>query len=1291
MKRFLLIGLFIVFPTLLYGWDFASHISLSRDMKEIWQDFDPEFYDSLMCDEQIYWGNPRAQMIQKFYYIGTTLPDMFDEAQDAIQEILNALYNARNSVPGWLIQYNYAFYIKDHTRNNIQSKIIFNDPSPNQNIEKIREMVLYAKNHNWNPYKKAMIYGCYVHLLEDVVAHMILQPATFGYGRSIESPELIDENLLASGEVFHEAFTPTYITSWSWTKNTIFSGFNKLGPNNYSTKRAFMEFYSLWVTTGQGGYVGWQDSNFVPVQGFVEAANAVGYNVQNLTRERLESYMHGWGLMLFMAMGYRWNGSDAGAILSHPRWSPTDIADYIADIGDQNITMLNLPVIHDLIGEKLEDMLKQDILALIGFVFEYCTGDEPWPSYFESVSGYDQLWNCVPPSLRPPEYAKYRSAVEYLVNYSTRRKPHLRSTYPTQLLEGLNFEGFIKDMIDGQDYVWYNMEGKDIWSVARKSGLLGGMYGVDPSHEYYLQPGIFKMFFERDGNLAYTEQDIEQDVPSTIELKYDIMPFGNTRIYIDGKKEDQTWAWLVKHDISQEYNHIQSSLSLNTQNAVNNGYRKIYFDVRTRAIYDPSRYHTMLLSNYEEAFNSTPAISQNQLYINILKNGNPIRVAGEDPLQNPKSYWPYTLPLNPVVTVLASPTNLQTQIYQDSMVRLTWVDNSEFNIGYEIKRKDVGEDTYDNWGIYQDTVSDIDDGVDTLHPAYIYWARAFDDGWAHTSAWSKPDTVRFDNTPPNVNITSPGQYRVVYEGSFTVKWNASDDFGYGISSQKLYYPNQSVNLEGDVRSKEVNFYISGKGSEENIKLEAMDYAVNAGEDSNKAVIIDPTQTDIPLYCDHNDNWNVRLYGPGGIREPSPWDTIQFDRVYKGIEDNWERIDLISPTFEWWDPDPLGEGKTRNYLVCKNNFNNLSKMVTVYRPYEPHPCPVLYTFTGDSFELDNSLLPASEFTHQLTRDYYILKKEPEAINGKYKFKIIEGVDNTYIDLIKLRVIDHPRRLKVEALPNGKIIPFIPSILPFSAIDKKGRDWKDSLLTEGYGYYHGRKGDSLDILFNQEGGYLYSILAKPKDSIMVLSGDSQSDILYSRMNGSNILLPCADSAIRFLPQDSLCRIDYVRKAIRLPDFLIREKASLPIDLPQEVTAEDNEYYHLSPGDTLEFSFDVSDSNPFLTRSYCLEVVGYYLPVDNSKNSEEKLEIEPIYESYIKPASSLITGNLLLSVSSNERREAKIEVIDRIGRIVKRKDIMLNRGKRTIDLGRMTSGIYFIKVSSGKEQIYKVTVIR
>ena len=102
----------------------------------------------------------------------------------------------------------------------------------------------------------------------------------------------------------------------------------------------------------------------------------------------------------------------------------------------------------------------------------------------------------------------------------------------------------------------------------------------------------------------------------------------------------------------------------------------------------------------------------------------------------------------------------------------------------------------------------------------------------------------------------------------------------------------------------------------------------------------------------------------------------------------------------------------------------------------------------------------------------------------------------------------------------------------------------------------------------------------------------------------------------------------------------------------------------------------------------MVGYYLPVDGSKGSETR---KTVYESYIRPSSSIFTGNLILKASSNEARKAKIEVIDRIGRIVKREEVRISRGEQRIDLGELKTGIYFIKVSFEGEEIYKVTVIR
>ena len=671
------------------------------------------------------------------------------------------------------------------------------------------------------------------------------------------------------------------------------------------------------------------------------------------------------------------------------------------------------------------------------------------------------------------------------------------------------------------------------------------------------------------------------------------------------------------------------------------------------------------------------------------------------------------------------PTNFEAQIYQDSMVKLTWQDNSVFNIGYEIIREDFNSNQV-SWSV-GDIDSTIDDSVD-LDPsylAYIYWVRAFD-AEGHTSHCADPETVVVDTTtpdttPPYVNITSPeGQYRVFYNGyRINVEWDASDDCG--IYYQTLYFLGGSIDLYGDVRSIEVDIWTQDEGSEWKIKLTSMDSVGNIGKDStNNFVVIDPSQADIPLYWeDRNGNWRVTIYTDS--LQP-PW-YRRFDRVYKGEGNNWERIDCGLCEI-WHDPDSLNKGETRSYLVCKefsDHFSHFSDTITVHRPYDIHPCPVLYTFTGNSFEPDNSLLPASEFTHQLTRDYYILKKKPQVKDGKYQFKIIEGLDNTYIDLIKLRIIEHPKDVKVGALPKGEVIAFRPSSLPYLTIDKeekegevlkevrglkgwrdlkegkdlmKGKAWKDSLVTEGSGYYYGEKGDYLDVLFNEKGDYLYSILAKPKDPIGIRPGNKEMDVIYSRMNGSDILLPCTDSIIRFIPQDSLCRIDYVSKVVRLPDSLIREKEASAVDLPKELAKEDKEYYHLSPGDTLEFSFEAPDLNALSNRSYCLEVIGYYLPVAEtieSKGPEEKEPEEIVYASYIKPASSLITGNLLLRASSNKRRLVKVEVIDLVGRILKRKNIRLSRGEEIVNLGGFDSGIYFIKIFDNKDKVYKVTVIR
>jgi len=88
------------------------------------------------------------------------------------------------------------------------------------------------------------------------------------------------------------------------------------------------------------------------------------------------------------------------------------------------------------------------------------------------------------------------------------------------------------------------------------------------------------------------------------------------------------------------------------------------------------------------------------------------------------------------------------------------------------------------------------------------------------------------------------------------------------------------------------------------------------------------------------------------------------------------------------------------------------------------------------------------------------------------------------------------------------------------------------------------------------------------------------------------------------------------------------------------------------------------------------------------------EDIYENYIKLASPIVTGNLILNISSNNDRKASIELIDIAGRVVERKKLNLRRGREDLSLGQFRSGVYFLRIQSdedNKPEVHKITVLR
>jgi hypothetical protein len=92
------------------------------------------------------------------------------------------------------------------------------------------------------------------------------------------------------------------------------------------------------------------------------------------------------------------------------------------------------------------------------------------------------------------------------------------------------------------------------------------------------------------------------------------------------------------------------------------------------------------------------------------------------------------------------------------------------------------------------------------------------------------------------------------------------------------------------------------------------------------------------------------------------------------------------------------------------------------------------------------------------------------------------------------------------------------------------------------------------------------------------------------------------------------------------------------------------------------------------HAAEDVGYlvmWAAAGGAPSTFTTAEVEEVFENYIKLPSSLISGNLILNVSSNYDRKASFELIDIAGRIVERRTLNLKRGRENINLGEFISG--------------------
>ena len=265
------VGVVIMLVSQVWGFNIATHMywGTRPEVLAMWEDFDSEFASDL-----------NGLLVRKFYLIGLTLPDLLDQGtQEKVAALIDTFYDMGNmySLSGPLL-------ITNTTHEQVQQLIQFNGEAPNHNLRKLWEMVLYARDQGWSSYEKALIYGTYMHVLQDLYAHMILQPSFYGYDYAVEGDSSNRDFIgVGSFETFYELFTSTYIDDWSFIDD-LYKATMWNGSQFVRTVHGAVEFY--FKVSESGSIIArWQNMDFPPVEKFVEAAQHVNYATSSLTRE----------------------------------------------------------------------------------------------------------------------------------------------------------------------------------------------------------------------------------------------------------------------------------------------------------------------------------------------------------------------------------------------------------------------------------------------------------------------------------------------------------------------------------------------------------------------------------------------------------------------------------------------------------------------------------------------------------------------------------------------------------------------------------------------------------------------------------------------------------------------------------------------------------------------------------------------------------------------------------------------------------------------------------------------
>lgn len=397
-------------------------------------------------------------------------------------------------------------------------------------------------------------------------------------------------------------------------------------------------------------------------------------------------------------------------------------------------------------------------------------------------------------------------------------------------------------------------------------------------------------------------------------------------------------------------------------------------------------------------------------------------------------------------------------------------------------------------------------------------------------------------------------------------------------------------------------------------------------------------------------------------------------------------------------------------VVYNSAGRDSTYILVKLSDTYHGCPFVYTWNGQEWIEDNNILPQSqepELLGQDVTDYYQLYTKPVLEDDKYYLAIGEfEEEKSYLDQLKLLIIDHPDETFVTVDDEGQVIQFAkPAYFASALLDST--DVIKQLYELDNIYVEAAEGDTLYLTFDDVNGaaepWVLIVgqshpIFKDKITGKVLGGNKESFTSFRLRRNPTfnwVLVPTTGSSSLDVEiaweQDA--EIDYTELCHELelpftvynPQLEIAEHSLLG-EVTNQLTTTDEVYVELNKDEFITLTYSAPRIEDGMERTFIFVSRGRYERLSEKLSKPTAIEDEIIlpnetklFDNYPNP----FNPTTIINYSLKDAGRVSIKVYDILGSEVA---TLVNETKPAgtyeveFNASQLPSGVYIYRMQTG-----------